>query len=246
MNIVQDMAYINGEVLKKTTENVKKNPQVLLVGFAYVIVGFGASLLMTYLLSGPVGIFSGIIIAILQSALISSYLFVLGNVIVYNRFRWKDARYGLTNYLWKVYGIFFIFYISSMVLGLLANIIGPMIYTIYWVLPLIILLLLNPLPEAIYIKDRDPLDTIISTFGFMKENWLNWLIPNIVFMFLIYSFTNNIFSSGFLGRGSGGISWFIMLIATGIVISVGMLYRGHLFVLLDGSTRRKRQFMRKI
>jgi hypothetical protein len=30
-----------------------------------------------------------------------------------------------------------------------------------------------------------------------------------------------------------------------VVISVGMLYRGHLFALLNGSTRRKRQFMRK-
>lgn len=245
MNIVQDMAYVNGEVLKKTTENIKKNPQVLLVGFAYVIFGFGASFLMGYLLSGPVGIFGGIIMAILQSALISSYLFLLGNIIVYNRFRWKDARYGLTHYLWKVYGIFFIFYISSMVLDLLASIIGPMIYTIYWVLPFIVLVILNPLPEAIYIKDRDPLDTIMSTFGFMKENWLNWLTPNIIFMILIYIFTNEIFGSGFLGRGSGGISWFIMLIASGAIISVGMLYRGHLFVLLNGSTRRKRQFMRK-
>lgn len=245
MNIVQDIIYVNGEVLKKTTDNVRKNSQVLLVGFAYVIVGFGVSLLMTYLLSGPIGIFGGIIMAILQSALISSYLFVLGNVIVYNRFRWKDARYGLTHYLWKVYGIFFMFYISSMVLDLLASIIGPMIYTIYWVLPLVILLLLNPLPEAIYIKDRDPLDTILYTFGFMKENWLNWLIPNIIFMLLIYTFTNGIFNSEFLRRGSGGIGWFIMLIASGAVISVGMLYRGHLFVLLNGSTRRKRQFMRK-
>ncbi len=245
MNIIQDIAYVNGEVLKKTTENVKENPQVLFLGFAYVIVGIGVSFLMNYLLSGPIGIFGGIIMAILQSALVSSYLFVLGNVIVYNRFRWEDARYGLTHYLWKVYGIFFIFYISNMVLNLLAGIIGTIIYTIYWVLPLIILLLLNPLPEAIYIKDRDPLDTIIYTFGFMKENWLNWLIPNIAFMFLIYVFTSGIFSSEILGSGSGGIVWFIMLIASGVVISVGMLYRGHLFALLNGSTRRKRQFMRK-
>lgn len=245
MNIIQDIAYVNGEVLKKTTENVKKNPQVLFLGFAYVIVGIGVSFLMGYLLSGPIGIFGGIIMAVLQSALISSYLFVLGNVIVYNRFRWKDARYGLTHYLWKVYGIFFIFYISSMVLNLLAGIIGPIIYTIYRVLPLIILLLLNPLPEAIYIKDRDPLDTIIYTFGFMKENWLNWLIPNIVFMFLIYALTSGIFSSDILGNGSGGIRWLIMVIASGALISVGMLYRGHLFALLNGSTRRKRQFMRK-
>jgi hypothetical protein len=245
LNIIQDIAYVNGEVLKKTTENVKENPQVLFLGFAYVIVGIGVSFLMNYLLSGPIGIFGGIIMAILQSALVSSYLFVLGNVIVYNRFRWEDARYGLTHYLWKVYGIFFIFYISNMVLNLLAGIIGTIIYTIYWVLPLIILLLLNPLPEAIYIKDRDPLDTIIYTFGFMKENWLNWLIPNIAFMFLIYVFTSGIFSSEILGSGSGGIVWFIMLIASGVVISVGMLYRGHLFALLNGSTRRKRQFMRK-
>lgn len=83
MNIIQDIAYVNGEVLKKTTENVKKNPQVLFLGFAYVIVGIGVSFLMGYLLSGPIGIFGGIIMAVLQSALISSYLFVLGNVIVY-------------------------------------------------------------------------------------------------------------------------------------------------------------------
>lgn len=246
MNIAQDIAYVNGEALRKTVENVKKNPQVLLLGFAYVLVGFGASFLMAYLLSGPIGIFSGIIMSILQSAIISSYLFVLGNVIVYNRFRWKDARYGLSHYLWKVYGIFFVFYISSLVINLLARIVGPMIYRIYLVLPLIVLILLNPLPEVIYIKDRDPLDTIISTFGFMKENWLNWLIPNTIFMFLIYTLTNRIFSLGVLGRASGGISGFIMLVFAGIVISAAMIYRGHLFVLLNGSTRRKRQFMRKL
>ena len=246
MNIVQDLTYVNNAALKKTIENVKKNPQVTLLGFSYTLLGFGASILMSYVLSGPIGIFGGIIMAIVQSALVSSYLYVLGNVIVYNRFRWKDAKYGFTHYLWKVYGIFFIFYIGGMLLNLVSGIIGPVLFSFYWLLPLILIIVFNPLPEAIYSRDKDPLETVLYTIKFMRENWLNWLLPNGILLGILYILASE-------GLGSrinlGSYNWLIRIatvITVGALVSIGMLYRGHLFMLLSSSTIRKRQFMRKL
>ena len=175
MNYFNDIAYVNKETLHKTINNIKHNKQVPLVSLVYALSAVGLQFIIPFLLSGTIGIFGGIIMTIVESALISSYLYVLNNVIAYNRFRWKDIKYGITYYIWKVYGVIFAFYIGSMLINLLSSTFGPLFYSFYWIIPIAVFILFNPLPEGIYLKDRDTLGTLSYCLEFMKENWLNWL-----------------------------------------------------------------------
>lgn len=250
MNLLDDIAYVTKNAASKTFGNIKNNWQVIFVGLAYALLAITIIFLMNFILAGPIGIFGGIIMVIVESALISSYLYVLSNVITYNRFRWKDIKYGITQYIWKVYGVIFVFYIAGLLLNLAARILGPIFYTFYWILPIVVFIVFNPLPEVIYTKERDPLETLAYCLEFMKENWLNWLIPNLVFFFLSYLTLSGLFAIiGTTWLKLSITTMFLSLlgfIASGVVISVAMLYRGNLFQMLSTSSRRKRQFMRKI
>jgi len=249
MNIINDIILVNKEILKRTKDSISRNPEVLLLGVVYSIMSILAGALIFNLLAG-LGILLGIIYALVESAIVSSYLFVLDNVIVYNRFRWKDIQNGLTYYIRKVYGVLFIFYLANLILGFLSNLLGPIIVAIVFLTGIVAFIALNPLPEALYVKDRDSLQTILYCVDFMRENWLNWLVPNMVLAGMLYLTTGGLFNGGlnpFKALSfSTSISSIILYIVGSAILSTGMVYRGHLFKLLSTTTLRKRMFMRKL
>jgi len=87
------------------------------------------------------------------------------------------------------------------------------------------------------------------SIDFIKDNWFNWLLPNILFYGLLYYLTGNIITDLFATHLSFGFNFGIpsiikYLLGQGL-FSFIMIYRGHLFKLLSTSTRRKRMFMNK-
>ena len=92
--MINDFILVNKEVFTKTKKTITNNWQILLMGFVYSIIGIGSLFILRILLSGPIGIFGGIITVIVESAIISSYLFVLENVLTYGRFRIRDIKNG--------------------------------------------------------------------------------------------------------------------------------------------------------
>lgn len=249
MDILSDIILVNKEIISKTRKTISKSPAILLMGVVYSIISFLSGIIVFKLLAG-LGMLLGLIYALIQSAIVSSYLFVLHNAIVYNRFRWKDIKHGITYFIRKVYGVMFIFFLANLILGFLLNIIGPLAEVITILTGGITFILLNPLPESLYIKDRDSLQTIVYCVDFMKENWLNWLLPNMLLMIMLSFTTGRVFLGGlnpFTGFSFGAsLGTFIMYLLGSIIISLAMIYRGHLFVLLSTTTLRKRMFMRKL
>ena len=249
MKILNDIILVNKEIIQKSRSTITRNPEILLMGIVSSILSLLAGILIFNLLAG-LGILLGIIYALVESAIVSSYLFVLHNVVVYNRFRWQDIKNGFTYYIRKVYGVLFIFYLVNLIIGFLSNILGSAIIAILFILGLGAFVVLNPLPEALYVKDRDSLQTILYCVDFMKENWINWLVPNFILILILYLITGGVFSVGlnpFRGLSfSTSISSIVMYIIGSAILSVAMVYRGHLFKLLSTSTLRKRMFMRKL
>ncbi|MDY0236777.1 MAG: hypothetical protein RBR71_12190 [Gudongella sp.] len=241
--MINDFVLVNREVVLKTKNTIINNWQILLIGFVYTVIGILAYVLMGILLSGPIGILGGIVTAIVESAIISSYLFVLQNVLSYGRFRIRDIKNGFTYYLWKIYGVIFLIFIFNLILSFLSNIIGSGIIWLRLVIYIGALIFLNPLPETIYLKSLDSWESVQYSLEFIKENWFNWLIPNFVFAVLLLSLSFESFGLNmFLFQMRGGVLNYSL---TAILISVIMIYRGHLYKILMGSTARKRQFMRK-
>jgi hypothetical protein len=132
---------------------------------------------------------------------------------------------------------------------------------------LLLFILLNPAPEVIYqVRHDSPLDVIRESYEFVLENWVEWFLPlAVVIAPLGLSFFFGI--SGRLGRGAG-LDFFQVLVlpftlltawlgylglpetvSSGLVlvltppVAVAMLmFRGHLFAALHGSSRRQRFF----
>ena len=249
MDYLKDFIYVNKHSLKKTIVSLKDNWMIVFTGLVYTILNLIIYSIINTLFIGPLYIISGFIMAIVSSGFISNYLNLLFNIINYNKFSLEDFKSGFTAFLWKIYGIFFIAYLGQLLLSLASNILGAGAVLLNFIVWISVLILFNPLPEIIYLKSYSPTDTIMHSIEFIQENWLNWLVPNIVFFGILYLTTGNILFGIFNTHISFNmiftISNIIIYIVGQIIFSFIMIYRGHLFKLLSGSTRRKRMFMNK-
>lgn len=249
MEYLKDILYVNKTSFLKTLDSIKKNWIIVFTGLVYSALSIVSFSLLGILFQGILGIFAGIIITIVTSSFISNYLYLLFNVINYNRITMQDFKEGFTHFIWKVYGVFFIGYLGSYLLGAISNILGSGSIILSLIISISILVLLNPLPETIYIKSYSPWESILYTFEFMMENWLNWIIPNILFHLGLYFLTGNmlinLFNTHISFNLSFNLRYIVMYLVGQALFSFIMIYRGHLYKLLSGSTRRKRMFMNK-
>lgn len=249
MNIIKDIIYVNKEAGAKTLKSFKKNWIIIFTGFIYTILNMLIYGILGSLLTGPLYIISGIIAALITSAMISNYLYLLFNIINYDRVTINDFKNGFGYFLRKIYIVFFIGYVANLILSLVSNILGNLTAILIPLLYLAVLVMLNPLPETIYLKHYDSWGSIVEAADFMKENWLNWAIPNIVFLFLLYIVTGrsliNIFNTHLSYNFMLNVRGLGVYLIGQIIFSIMMIYRGHLYRLLSGSTRRKRMFMNK-
>ena len=249
MDYLNDLIYVNKDSFKKTITSLKSNWLIIFTGLVYTFLNIIVYKIIGTLFVGPLYIISGFISAIVSSSLISNYLNLLFNIINYNRFSFEDFKSGFTAFLWKIYGVFFIAYLGQLLLSLVSNILGAGAVVLNFVIWIIVVILFNPLPEIIYLKYKSPTESITDSIKFMQENWLNWLVPNIVFFTILYVVTGNlqfgIFNTHISFNMIFTLKNIIIYILGQIIFSFTMIYRGHLFKLLNGSTRRKRMFMNK-
>lgn len=249
MDIINDFLLINKQTMKKTLKSLKNNWIIIFSGMAYIMLSTIVSMIVYTVFRGVLGLIGGIIIAVFSASLISNYLYLLYNVINYDRLGLQDFKDGFGYFLRKVYVVFFYGWIGSILLSVFYRMLGSNAHILSMIVNVSILILLNPLPESIYLKERDPMGSITYAAEFMKENWANWLIPNLFFHGILFYLTGNIISNLFsthisMGFGIDVISIVKYLIAQ-VLFSFIMIYRGHLFKLLSTSTRRKRMYMSK-
>lgn len=248
-DILKDIKYINKTSLNRTIKSISKNWMIIFTGIIYTILNIAIFSLVNIFLTGFLSILSGIVIAIITAAFISNYLYLLFNIINYDRLSVQAFKDGVTYFLRKIYGILFIGYLSSYLLSIVSNMLGSLSFIINIAVYLGIFVLLNPLPETIYLKSYGSWESVQSAFEFMGENWLNWILPNVIFLGAIYLITGNVITNIFTTHLSFNMAFSIRNIILYIVgqglFSFTMIYRGHLYKILSGSTRRKRMFMNK-
>lgn len=249
MDILKDFLLINKQTLKKAISTLKKNWVIIFSGIVYMVLNAAMIIIVNTLFRGVLGILAGLVIALVSASLISNFLYLLYNAINYDRINFQDFKDGFTYFLRKIYVVFFYGWIGSILISMLTNVLGNNAYILNLIVSISIFILLNPLPETIYLKVLNPMDSIMYSVEFMKENWFNWLLPNIVMFLGLYLLTGNMISGLFTTHisrisGFGIVNIIKYLIAQGLFAFI-MMYRGHLYKLLSGSTRRKRMYMNK-
>lgn len=249
MNFLEDFKYINNQAIPKAIKSIKDNWMIIFTGIVYSIISMLVATVTATIFRGPLYIISGFINYFIQATIISNYLYLLMNVINYNKFSLDDFKAGFSYYLWKVYGVLFIFYIANLMLSLAGNIFGAAAYILNLLIYIGALVVFNPLPETIYLKSYSPADTVMYCLEFIKENWLNWYLPNILLMILLYLLSGQILT-GFINTSAGfiyslNIADIVRYLVAQLIFSFMMIYRGHLYKILSTSTRRKRMFMNR-
>lgn len=247
MNFIEDIIQTNRGIVSKSFKLAIKNWRIFLVGIAYLILYNVMGIVTSY-----AGILGGIINALFQSAIISNYLYLIENIINYNRITLENFKSGFLVYIRKIYSILIIFFIVELGMNLFLNPIlfsmGTIGRSLLVMIRVAAFIMLNSLPEVIYQKHYERLEIITYSFEFIKENWPQWFIPNgiiVAIVYIVHIAVNRVLFLTGLGT-SFLVASIIRAAVYQLVLAYAMIYRGQLFNILSTSTRRKRMFMRNL
>lgn len=234
MKILQVTLWIYRTAFQRSWQSVRKN---WVVSFAPVVYGIILSIAVS--LSAPLGIIGGFIYSLVSAACVSSGLYLIKNLVDSGKANFNDFLNGFTVYIWDVITIAFILWIPMRVAAMgLASV--PNGALLFFLLRLGLFVLLNAVPELIYQSRTSGLELIGASYNFIVENWLEWLIPNLLCAaagyFLLDLFESVIFTLPvYLGL-------FLHALFLGLVLAYFMTFRGFLFAELHGTTRRSRLY----
>ncbi len=231
------------------------------------VIVFSGLMVLATMVSAPLGIAGGFLLGAINALLIGATLSLIEQSLKGMRtLGIQDVLGSFGRYFWDVIGVGFVLWVPLLLLdvGMSANPYGGFISTAAL---LLLFILLNPAPEVIYQTRHDsPLDVIKASYEFVLENWIEWFLPFVLVLApLGLSFFFSL--SGRLGRGAGldffqvvivpftlltawlsylglpeEVSAALVLLMTPPLAVALLCFRGHLFAVLSGSTRRQRLF----
>jgi hypothetical protein len=237
MQTLQVTLWMYAAAVKQAWACVRKNWVVSLAPLAYgIILAVIASLV------APLGIIGGLLFSLASQACVSSGLFLVKNLVDSGKASFNDFLNGFTVYLWELLGIAFILWIPLRVLAM-ALATTPNGELIYFLIKLALYILLNPVPEFIYQSRASGFELISASYNFIVENWIEWLIPNILLFAVGYAVLELI--EPVLFGLPGFVALFLYAFIVGLGLSYFMTFRGFLFAQLHGTTRRSRLYRYK-
>ncbi len=262
------------ETLELYRKALQKTWQSLLRGWMVMVavVGFVFILILAGQIASFMGMAGGFLLGAVNALLVGATLSLIEQAVVFaRRLTLRDLFESFGHYFWDVIGVGFVLWLPLMALDMgVQN--NPNGQLISYAILLLLFILLNPVPEAIYLVRHDsPLDIFKSAYDFVLENWIEWFLPIAVLLLPIVlspAGMRSVFAlSTRAGRGAGldffqillvpfallggwldylglpsSVSWYLILFMTPPVAVAMLLFRGHLFASLAGSSRRQRQF----
>jgi hypothetical protein len=236
------------------------------------VIGFLFLLLLAQQIAAPLGMAGGFLLGAVNALLVGATLSLIQQSIFYARtLTIKDVFDSFGHYFWDVIGVGFVLWLPLMALDMVTQQ-NPNGLLISYAIMLLIFILLNPAPEIIYQVQHDsPLDIFRNAYEFVLENWIEWFLPIGLLLLPLLAAPNGLASffrlSHRAGRGAGldfsqilmlpftilgtwlssfgvdpELGQYLMFFFTPVLAVSILLFRGHLFALLYGSSRRQRQF----
>ena len=254
MNFFEDLQLVYKKAGKDTLLKITKAPHFLIFPFVYGVVYMLGMLLIGKLFARSYGTIIGFIIPLLTSLILSSYFSVLSDLIYYNRISFRNFSKTFMAYFASIYSVFFILMIISFFMPGIGVMMGATT-----LVGAVITLALNPIAESIYIRGEYYTSAYTHSLEFMKENFLLWTIPFLIYLGILhllgFDFAFMIVSNSIVDIPLGqeimtGLSYTnpldpqnIKILLASIITAVYAIFRGNLYRILVGSTRRKRAYM---
>ena len=254
MNFFEDLQLVYKKAGKDTLLKIKKAPHFLIFPFVYGVIYMLGMVLIGKLFARSYGTIIGFIIPLLTSLILSSYFSVLSDLIYYNRISFRNFSKTFMAYFASIYSVFFILMIISFFMSGIGVMMGATT-----LVGAVITLALNPIAESIYIRGEYYTSAYTHSLEFMKENFLLWTIPFLIYLGILhllgFDFAFMIVSNSIVDIPLGqeimtGLSYTnpldpqnIKILLASIITAVYAIFRGNLYRILVGSTRRKRAYM---
>ena len=234
---------------------------------AVAVVIFAVLMVVATSIVAPLELVGGLILGAVNAVLIGATLGLIEQAVTgLRRLAFADIWGSFGQYFWDVIGLGFVLWVPMMLLdkGLEANPNGQFLAA---AILLLLFIFLNPAPEVIYqVRHDSPLDVIRESYEFVMDNWIEWFLPLAVvvapfglsfffvvtervgrgagldfFQVLVLPFTLVTAWLGYLGLPDK-VSSVLVILLTPLAAVAMLIFRGHLFAALHGSSRRQRLF----
>lgn len=245
----EDLKAVYKKGFKNTIGTIKKVPlSIFLVLFYFILLGIFESLTSFF----GNGMLVGLLIPVGYSLILSSYFEMLSDVITFGRIILRSFKNSFMRQFESIYSVFFFLFIINYVLRIsFTNSDFILVINIF------LSILFSSISESIYLEGYTGISCFKDSVNFIKENYLQWLIPFITIKFLIgyffygqfdLIFRENPMFSHFVSPLN--VAYFLVndftkglkLILFLIILGFFAIFRGHLYKILHGSSIRKRKF----
>lgn len=231
------------------------------------VVIFAGLMVLATSVAGSLGLVGGFILGAVNALLIGATLGLIEQAVAGSRrMTFQDIWDSIGSYFGDVIGLGFVLWVPIMLLdrGMAANPNGPFLAAAIF---LLLFILLSPAPEVIYqVRPQSPVDVIRESYEFVIENWIEWFLPLALllaplglsfffgisgrlgrgagldfFQVLVLPFTLLTAWLGYLGLPEQAGNLLVLLLTPPLAVAI-LMFRGHLFAALHGSSRRQRMF----
>jgi hypothetical protein len=219
-----DLAGVYARVVRRGVLLLGRYWWLGLVFAAYQLAFFTIAILVA-----PLGLVGGFLVAIAFAALASSGLVLLGHVVRQGRVTFADVPGSFGIYLGDVLTFGFLLWALETIAGIAF---ADATY-LSIVFELAVFVFLNAVPEQIYLAGEGGSAILVGSYQFVGRYWIEWLPPAAV-LFLVWRTASDA-PLGPFAPVLGGIALAFMLVC-----------RGLLFLELTTSSRRAREFQRRV
>lgn len=236
MELIKLMARYYVRTAARTARLWAKNWMTAGILILYSIIIYASSML-----TGRLGLIGGMINAVVAAACIGSWLYIVETIINSRIADFDDVKESFRHYTLRTMNVTFYIWLASLIYDLIiSRLLSAVNYgsTINMIIYLVVIVLFNPLPEFIYQTLHPEIQLFGDSLGFIRDNFLEWLIPNAIFGALFYFLS----SGRILFDMSLSISGIIKYLVSILLFLYLSIYRGILFRFLNESTRRSRLF----
>ncbi|MBM4256924.1 MAG: hypothetical protein FJ147_13635 [Deltaproteobacteria bacterium] len=223
---------------------------------AFLPLLYGVILLITGSFVFRLGMLGGLIFGFTSAMCTSSYLFFLAGVVNGQRMVLSELTESWRPYLSPVITVLFFLFLVRLTLSYALPPVEAS-QDITFIVTVILLIILNPIPEVIYLGRSDGFGLLQESVDFLRENWIEWFLPLVLLTILSLGFPSAFVSPlqvgqlgfpfmsvmGLLGGSLDNLFWNVLGM---LLLFALMVFRGLLFRSLFGSSRRQRIFRSRL
>ena len=224
MSWLRDTLGVYGRVLRRAFQLTVTHWWLGLVAVAYQLL-----LLVVGFLTAMIPLLGPFLFTIAAAALFSSWLVLMGHVVRSGRATLRDIRQSYLVYLGDVltFGFF-----MMILFWLWMNAAVPGFELVWIVFGLALFVFLSAVPEEIYLGGQSGLAILVESYRFVATNWIEWLPATAALVVVTGIVTAVPF-------------WPLAIVMGGIGSAFMFIARGLLFLELNTSSRRAREFQRR-